>query len=352
MVWTSNLLASQSLWRINQITDELTNKKNVFASTNFTTKRGEKLNLSYACEVNNTRLTGLFELTTDNGMMAVVLGSDGAVYSPARVRYGKNEAIPAKFFISQYLTNQFHRSFDFELNESNATASTAGLSSSLRKRFIENLGLEFLLNTGEKIVFKNNGELASYFDNHCSRMITPNLIKAKLDQDLAEKQRKIEEQNIINNQNQKRQHFQSDEYLQLISKGQENNPYTFKDFDQLIENNVLRDKPIDQNRKSDILNAYNRLVLTVGYECITNNGELRYPRIALERGIEGTPRIKTNLDENGNFVSIELASTSGNRALDEAAISAFSKCNIANKLTLMNTNISSVIVGLSFHLQK
>lgn len=348
---TNKLLASQSLWKINQIEDQLTNQKNVLASSTYTTKKGEKLNLNYTCEVINTKLIGSFELITENGILASRLANDGVIKTPVRIRYGSNEVISSNFVISNYQANQFNQSFDFDLDESNVFATYADSSRILRKRFVENLGVEFTMFSGEKVVFKNNGELANYFDNYCSKTLTTNLIKAKSANDLAEKQQRIEQQNLITNQNLKRQYFQSDEYFQLISKNRESNSYTFKDFDQLIENNLLTEKKIDQNLKNDILNAYNRAVLTIQYECITN-AKIPYPRIAQDRGIEGNPIIRIDLDEKGNFSNLNVISPSGNRALDEAAIYAFRKCNIAEKLILTNNNIYSVIVGLSFNLKK
>lgn len=349
---SNSLLASQSHWKINQITDELTNKKNVLVSSNFTTQRGEKLNLSYKCEVLNTKLIGSFELTTENGFLAIVLAKNGTVYSPVRIRYGKDEVVSANFIGSKYLVNQFNQSFDFEINELNVTVINKELSSTLRKRFIENFGLEFVMDSGEKVVFKNNGELATYFDNHCVGQISKNLIKAKSDRELTERHQKIEHQNLLEMQNEKKHYFQSDEYSQLISMNQESSKYILKDFEQLIKNNALRAKEIDQNIQNDILSAYNKLTLAIQYECITTR-EIRYPKIAQDRGIEGTTDIKINFDENGNFINSVLISSSGNHALDEATINAFSKCMSAEKLSLITTSlikdqISSVITGLNF----
>jgi TonB family protein len=349
ILFTNNLLASQSLWEINQIEDELTNQKNVLASSTYTTKKGEKLNLNYTCEIFNTKLVGLFKLTIENGILASRLASDGVIKTPVRIRYGSNEVVSSNFVISNYQANQFNQSFDFDLNQSNIPATNADFYRILRKRFLDNFGVEFTMFSGEKVVFKNNGELANYFDTYCSKKLTTNLIKAKSANDLAEKQKSIEQQNLITNQNLKRQYFQSDEYFQLISKKLDRNPYIFKDFEQLMENNLLAEKQIDKNLKNDTLNAYNRAVLTIQYECITN-AKILYPRIAQDRGIEGTSIIRIDLDEKGNFNNLDVASSSGNVALDAAAISAFSKCNIADKLILTNNYIISVIVGLSFKL--
>lgn len=46
----------------------------------------------------------------------------------------------------------------------------------------------------------------------------------------------------------------------------------------------------------------------------------RYPNEARRRGIEGTSQVRFNLDRNGKVLSVELAKSSGNTALDEATL--------------------------------
>ncbi|MFZ3182851.1 MAG: energy transducer TonB, partial [Pseudomonas sp.] len=46
----------------------------------------------------------------------------------------------------------------------------------------------------------------------------------------------------------------------------------------------------------------------------------RYPDEARRRGIQGTSQVRFNLDRNGKVLSVELAKSSGNNALDQATL--------------------------------
>jgi periplasmic protein TonB len=75
----------------------------------------------------------------------------------------------------------------------------------------------------------------------------------------------------------------------------------------------------------------------------------RYPRIALERGIEGIVKLNINIDDHGNITSIEVLESSGNRALDDAAIASAKKSQLKPHFNeILRGKINSIIVPMSF----
>lgn len=78
---------------------------------------------------------------------------------------------------------------------------------------------------------------------------------------------------------------------------------------------------------------------------------LRYPRIALERSIEGVTNLHITFDDHGNVTSIEVAESSGNKALDEAAIATIKKSQFKSLFNdILRGRLKSTNVPVSFKL--
>mgnify|MGYP000335416842 CR=1 FL=1 len=77
----------------------------------------------------------------------------------------------------------------------------------------------------------------------------------------------------------------------------------------------------------------------------------RYPRIAQDRGIEGDVKLSINMDDHGNITGIEIVESSGNKAIDDAAISAAQKSQLKQHFTeILRGKINNIIVTVSFKL--
>ncbi len=77
----------------------------------------------------------------------------------------------------------------------------------------------------------------------------------------------------------------------------------------------------------------------------------RYPRIAADRGIEGEVKLNIHLDDSGNITGIDVAESSGNAALDNAALDAAKKANLkANFQDILRGRVNNVVVTVSFKL--
>jgi len=78
---------------------------------------------------------------------------------------------------------------------------------------------------------------------------------------------------------------------------------------------------------------------------------LRYPRIALERGIEGVTHLHISFDDHGNITNIEVTESSGNKALDEAAIATVKKSQFKALFNdILRGRLKSTNVPVSFKL--
>lgn len=78
---------------------------------------------------------------------------------------------------------------------------------------------------------------------------------------------------------------------------------------------------------------------------------LRYPRIAMERGIEGITHLHISFDDQGNIVGVEVTESSGNKALDEAAIATIRKSQFKALFNdLLRGRLKSTNVPVSFKL--
>ncbi|MFD1123085.1 energy transducer TonB [Methylophilus flavus] len=77
----------------------------------------------------------------------------------------------------------------------------------------------------------------------------------------------------------------------------------------------------------------------------------RYPRIAQDRGIEGDVRLKINIDDHGDITGIEVVESSGNKAIDDAALAAAQKSQLKPHFNeILRGKINNIIVTVSFKL--
>lgn len=77
----------------------------------------------------------------------------------------------------------------------------------------------------------------------------------------------------------------------------------------------------------------------------------RYPRIAQDRGIEGDVKLSINIDDHGNITGIEIAESSGNRAIDDAALAAAQKSQLKPHFNeILRGRINNIVVTVSFRL--
>lgn len=77
----------------------------------------------------------------------------------------------------------------------------------------------------------------------------------------------------------------------------------------------------------------------------------RYPRIAQDRGIEGEVKLSINIDDHGNVTGVEVVESSGNKALDDAAIAAAQKSQLKPHFNdILRGKINNIIVTVSFKL--
>jgi periplasmic protein TonB len=77
----------------------------------------------------------------------------------------------------------------------------------------------------------------------------------------------------------------------------------------------------------------------------------RYPRIAQDRGIEGEVKLKINIDDRGEITGIEIVESSGNKAIDDAALAAAQKSQLKPHFNeILRGKINNIIVTVSFKL--
>lgn len=77
----------------------------------------------------------------------------------------------------------------------------------------------------------------------------------------------------------------------------------------------------------------------------------RYPKIAIERGVEGEVKLEISLDKEGNVTNVSVVESSGSSALDEAAINAAKRANLKQHIQdILKGKIDSVTVTVSFKL--
>jgi protein TonB len=77
----------------------------------------------------------------------------------------------------------------------------------------------------------------------------------------------------------------------------------------------------------------------------------RYPRIAEQRSIQGEVKLEISLDQEGNVVDVQVAESSGNEALDEAAKKAVRQSNLKQHMTkILRGQIDKITVTVGFKL--
>lgn len=77
----------------------------------------------------------------------------------------------------------------------------------------------------------------------------------------------------------------------------------------------------------------------------------RYPKMAIERGLEGEVKLEISLDKEGNVTNVSVVDSSGSSALDEAAINAAKRANLKQHIQdILKGKIDSVTVTVSFKL--
>lgn len=77
----------------------------------------------------------------------------------------------------------------------------------------------------------------------------------------------------------------------------------------------------------------------------------RYPRIAQDRGIEGDVKLSISIDDHGNITNIEVIESSGNKAIDDAALAAAQKSQLKSHFhEILRGKINNIIVTVSFKL--
>jgi len=77
----------------------------------------------------------------------------------------------------------------------------------------------------------------------------------------------------------------------------------------------------------------------------------RYPRIAQDRGIEGDVKLSISIDDHGNITNIEVIESSGNKAIDDAALAAAQKSQLKPHFhEILRGRINNIIVTVSFKL--
>ena len=80
----------------------------------------------------------------------------------------------------------------------------------------------------------------------------------------------------------------------------------------------------------------------------------RYPEEARRRGIEGTSQVRFNLDRSGRVLSVELARSSGNAALDRATLAMIRRASPVPKppADLLNAGQLEIVAPFIYNLQR
>ncbi len=76
-----------------------------------------------------------------------------------------------------------------------------------------------------------------------------------------------------------------------------------------------------------------------------------YPRIAQQRGIQGDVGLEISIDNNGNVTNVVVVESSGNDALDRAAIEAVKRSNIKQYMPdILRGHVDKITVTVGFKL--
>lgn len=77
----------------------------------------------------------------------------------------------------------------------------------------------------------------------------------------------------------------------------------------------------------------------------------RYPRIAESRGIEGDVKLEISIDHDGHVTNVAVEESSGNSALDDAAIAAVKRSNLKQYMQeILRGHIDKITVTVGFKL--
>jgi periplasmic protein TonB len=77
----------------------------------------------------------------------------------------------------------------------------------------------------------------------------------------------------------------------------------------------------------------------------------RYPKIAETRGIEGDVKLEISIDDDGNVTNVAVAESSGNSALDDAAIAAVKRSNLKQYMQdILRGYVDKITVTVGFKL--
>lgn len=77
----------------------------------------------------------------------------------------------------------------------------------------------------------------------------------------------------------------------------------------------------------------------------------RYPKIAETRGIEGDVKLEISIDDEGNVTSVAVAESSGNSALDDAAMAAVKRSNLKQYMQdILRGYVDKITVTVGFKL--
>lgn len=77
----------------------------------------------------------------------------------------------------------------------------------------------------------------------------------------------------------------------------------------------------------------------------------RYPRVAEARGIQGEVKLEISIDVAGNVTDVTVAESSGNNALDDAAIAAVKRSDIKQyMIDILRGRVDKITVTVGFKL--
>lgn len=77
----------------------------------------------------------------------------------------------------------------------------------------------------------------------------------------------------------------------------------------------------------------------------------RYPKVAETRGIQGDVKLEISIDDAGNVTDVTVAESSGNNALDDAAIAAVKRSDLKQYMNdILRGHVDKITVTVGFKL--
>lgn len=77
----------------------------------------------------------------------------------------------------------------------------------------------------------------------------------------------------------------------------------------------------------------------------------RYPKVAETRGIQGDVKLEISIDDVGNVTDVAVVESSGNSALDDAAIAAVKRSNLKQYMNdILRGHVDKITVTVGFKL--